>query len=117
MNGEGRPGGGTETAEQLAKATPEYTSYARGLRRRRAASRRLPVLDSGRSDPWAAHDAGFSGNTEKPTLRGYAEAAHHLLAHDLTPAPNAPALRQMWKDGGDDRSAAQVIAEHWGRPT
>jgi hypothetical protein len=76
-----------------------------GLHRRRAASRRLPVLDSSRSDPW---------HYEPPRVRGYEEAARHLLGHGLTPAPNSAALRELWKAGGESRAAAEAIADRWG---
>jgi hypothetical protein len=75
------------------------------LHRRRAASRRLPVLDSSRSDPW---------HYEPPRVRGYEEAARHLLGHGLTPAPNSAALRELWKAGGESRAAAEAIADRWG---
>lgn len=73
------------------------------LRRRRGASHRLQQLDSGVCDPWRY----------EPPTGGYPEAAAHLLAHGLTPAPNAAALREMWKAGGDERAAAQTVRERW----
>src|SRR5271165_4432617 len=76
------------------------------LRRRRAASWRLPVLDSGRSDPWHYDDG--------PALHGYEVAASHLLGHGLTPAPNRVALRAMWRCGGTAQRAAEAIAGAWG---
>lgn len=76
------------------------------LRARRAASWRLPVQDSSRrADPWWY---------EPPGDRGYEEAAAHLLALGLTPAPNTAALRAMWKAGGQTRHAASIIVEAWG---
>lgn len=85
-------------------ANTDTTAYARRLRRRRAASWRLPVLDSGRSDPWR-----YLG----PGERGYEDAAGNLLDHGLTPAPNLLALRSMWKASTDSRRVAQVIGERW----
>jgi hypothetical protein len=73
------------------------------LRRRRAASRRLPVIDSGHSDPWRY----------EPTAAGYPQAAQHLLEHGLTPAPDSDGLRMMRRAGSEHRRAAQVIAERW----
>jgi hypothetical protein len=75
------------------------------MRARRAASQRLAALDSGRSDPWWY---------EPPGERGYDAAAAHLLELGLTPAPNLPALRAMWKAGPESRRVAQVLAELWG---
>jgi hypothetical protein len=75
------------------------------LRRRGNASRRCPVLDSGRSDCW---------HYPAPGARGYEPAAHHLLELGLTPAPNRVALTAMWRRGGDDRRVAELIARRWG---
>jgi hypothetical protein len=108
MNGEGRLGGNTtKTADQLAQAAPSVNHRCRSeLHRRRSASWRLPVLDSGRSEPWLYGDG--------PALRGYEDAAVHLLSLGLTPAPNLPALREMWRAGAEIRLVAQVISERWG---
>ena len=69
------------------------------VRARRAASRRIVG-----GDPWWY---------EPPGERGYPEAASHLLELGLTAAPNLPALRAMYKSGGDDRRVAEVIARRW----
>jgi len=71
--------------------------------RRHRASRRLPVLASGRADPWRY----------PPATDGYAAAARHLLEQGFTPAPNWEALRAMWKRG-DDRIVAELVAARWG---
>jgi hypothetical protein len=47
-------------------------------------------------------------------VRGYREAAEHLLALGLTPAPNLPALRAMWTAGSETRRIAGIIAQRWG---
>jgi hypothetical protein len=108
MNGEGRLGGNTtKTADQLAQAAPSVNYRCRSeLHRRRSASWRLPVLDSGRADPWLYEDG--------PALRGYEDAALHLMSLGLTPAPDLPALQAMWKAGAESRRAAQVVAQRWG---
>jgi hypothetical protein len=80
------------------------SSPARELRRRRATSWRLPVLESGRSEPWWY---------EPPGERGYPEAAEHLLHAGLTPAPNLPAMRSMWRSGGQSQRIARFITERW----
>jgi hypothetical protein len=72
--------------------------------RRRDGAVRLLILESGRSDPWR-----YDG----PGVRGYEDAAHHLLAHGLTPAPNIPAMREMWKAGAESRWAVQIITQRW----
>jgi hypothetical protein len=81
------------------------TAIARQLRNRRAASQRLPVLDSRRADPWHY----------EPPSTGYEAAARHLLGHGLTPAPNRAALEVMRRCGGENRQLAAFIAERWGR--
>jgi hypothetical protein len=89
---------------KLVDTTTNQVEFT-GLRRRRAASWRLPVLESGRSDPWWYPEPGE---------RGYAAASAYLLALGLTPAPNPPALRAMWLAGAESRRVAQVVAERWG---
>ena len=74
------------------------------LRRRRAASYRLPPLACGKSDPWWY---------EPPGERGYPEAALHLLAHGLLPSADRAGLVAMWKRGGHSRRAAELIAQAW----
>jgi hypothetical protein len=97
--------GGRPSTDQLDTDTEDSNSTCQQMRARRAASWRLPVIDCGRSDPW---------RYPEPGERGYGDAAAHLLALGLTPAPNAPALRAMWKAGNESRHAAQVVAERWG---
>lgn len=106
---EGRPGGDSETASQTSptpadQVTSECTCIPGQLRARRAASHRLPPLACGRRDPWWH---------ERPGERGYRDAAHHLAAHGLCPAPNVAALRDMWKAGGESRRVAAVISDRW----
>lgn len=87
-------------------ATPtrnDNTGSARQARRRRAASWRLPELASSRSDPWHY----------EPPAASYEAAAAHLLELGLTPAPNLPALRAMWKTRGEGQRAAWAICERW----
>lgn len=82
----------------------DSTSYVQGLRRRRAASYRLPVLESGSADPWSYERSDA----------GYEEAAEHLLELGLTPAPNLDGLRVMRSRGGHQRRTADTITERWG---
>ena len=48
-----------------------------------------------------------------PGVDGYEAAAAHLLSVGLTPAPNIPAMRVMWRHGGDGRRLARTISEFW----
>jgi hypothetical protein len=105
-------GGG---APRTTRATPtnpiNYTSTLDSAdtdilgqhRRRRAASWRLLVQESGRSDPW---------HYQAPTA-GYEDAARHLLTNGLTPAPNVPALQAMWTASAESRAVAQLIVKRW----
>lgn len=100
---ESRPAG-SGAAHSAGDAT-NTTSLRQALCRRRAASRRLPVLDNGRADPW---------HYDPPTTpEGYEEAATHLLGAGLMPAPNRLGLALMWRRGGHSRQAAQLITESW----
>ncbi len=80
-------------------------------RRRREAARRLPPLDCGCRDPWTCrhHDGPLS----ERQLDAYADAAEHLLTVGVTPAPNLPAMRRMWRRGGDELRLAVQIAQRW----
>lgn len=81
------------------QSAPPVYRYPDGLRRRRAASYRLPPLASGRRDPWFY---------DPPGQRGYEAAALHLLEHGLMPAANREGLQTM-----HDRQAAQLITDAW----
>ena len=63
-------------------------------------------------DPWTCrhHD----GPPSEKMLDAYAEAAAHLVNIGLTPGPNIPAMRRMWRRGGDGFRLAVQIAERWG---
>ena len=100
---------GTESGATTTTATVDALDYIEGLRRRRAASYRLPVLDSGRSDPWYYDDPEPS----ERTADGYFATAKHLLAVGLLPAPNLGAMRLMWRRGGEHRRFARLVAERW----
>jgi hypothetical protein len=97
----------TNQLHDMALRQPERSDSITGqmMHRRRAASWRLPVLDSGRSDPWHYDDPG---------VLGYEAAAAHLLGHGLLPSPNQEGLLAMWRRGGHCRQAAELIAEAWG---
>jgi hypothetical protein len=82
----------------------ESTAYVCQIRARQAAARRLPILESGRSDPWHY----------EPSEAGYEPAAQHLLELGLPPAPNSEALQAMRRRGGHSLRAAEIITEVWG---
>lgn len=104
---ENRPGGnGAESR------TTGCSQYIQQLRQRRAATCRLPVLDCGHhADPWTCrHDPVTLTDQD---VDGYRDAAQHLLACGLTPAPDLIAMRVMWRRGGADRDLVRAIAERW----
>jgi hypothetical protein len=90
-------------------ASSDVTGIAVQLRRRRAASYRLPVLDSGHADPWFYDDIEPS----ERTADGYYAAAQHLIAAGFLPAPNIPAMRLMWRRDDEQRELVRYIAERW----
>lgn len=73
-------------------------AYPRQVRRRQAAAWRLPG-----GDPW---------KYPPPGVRGYEDAASHLLELGLTPAPNLPALQAMWRADKESPVVA-LIVERW----
>ena len=81
-----------------------------GCYRRRAASRRLPVLDSGRSDPWYYDPPAPSEHAAD----GYYATAAHLISVGLLPAPDLGAMRIMWGRDAEQRNLARYISERWG---
>ena len=89
------------------------TEFTVGLRRRRAASYRVPRLDCGiHADPWPCRCYDAPQSPER-NADGYHAAAQHLLAAGLLPAPNIPAMRLMWRRGAEQRRLSQLIAERW----
>lgn len=81
------------------------------LLRRRDAAQRAEPLACGCRDPWPCrcHD----DEPSEHQLDAYRDAAEHLLGLNLLPAPNAAAMRQMWRRGGDAQRLARHIAERW----
>jgi hypothetical protein len=108
-NAERRPPKGAAPTNQPRSAH----HYIAGLRRRRAATYRLPADDCSHADPWTCKCHNSTDNTTDQYIDGYRDAARHLLAQGLTPAPNLPAMRGMWKRGGDDQRLAMRIAQLW----
>ena len=95
----GRPSTTNVTSTHQSADTGILADTCQQLRTRHAASWRLPG-----GDPW----------NYKPPTAGYEAAALHLLSSGLLPAPNVPAMREMWKANTESRRAVQVIAERWG---
>lgn len=91
------------TQARYGDSSPSADTAA-GLRRRRAASWRLPVLDTGHADPIRPY-RGRCGD--------YGAAVIHLDDHGLTAYPDADGLRAMWRVGGRDRAVAQRVATCW----
>jgi hypothetical protein len=88
--------------------TRNPTAIARQLRARRAATFRVERLSCGvHADPWVCR-CGLPDPAS-----GYESAAVHLLELGLTPAMNHEGLRSMWRCGGQQRQAAELIAQRW----
>lgn len=110
---ENRPGTASQAALKSSADGCESNNVARQLRARRAASRRLPRLECcACRDPWPCrcHDPV---EPSEQSANGYSDAAQHLLALGLLPAPNVPAMRMLWRRGGDERSLVGRISERW----
>ena len=102
---ENRPGGNG------AESTTGCNHYIQQLRQRRSASARLPALDCGHRDPWTCrHDPA---PVTDQYIDGFRDAALHLLASGMTPAPNLDAMRALWRRGGAERDLVRAIAERW----
>lgn len=76
-------------------------------RRRRDASRRLPVLDCGCSDPWL-HRCTPPSLSEKMVDAGR-DAARHLLDIGYPPILRPDTLTALHARGGDDRQLAKEL--------
>jgi hypothetical protein len=106
---ERRPAGNGPASE----ATPRSHHYIAGIRRRRAATYHVEQLDCGCRDAWTCRHYDGTDEITDQHVAGYRDAAQHLLAQGLTPAPNVPALRVMWRCGGADQALARRISERW----
>lgn len=99
MNGKSLPptkesGPATNGTTLTTTLDPDYTT---GLRRRRAASCRLPVLECGHRDPWTCTCHNAELNVDSAVA-----AAHHLRAHGLQPLFGVAAARALWRGGHRD---------------
>lgn len=92
----------------------EHKAYGAGLHRRRTEARALRPLRCGCRDPWPCrHYGADQAPVTDQFVDGYRDAALHLLAEGLLPAPNVEALRALWRRGGEDQQLARRIAEDW----
>ena len=93
--------------EDQPKRNAEACTSVQQLRRRRAASWRLPLLDCGHADPLDCR------HTERPPSEKMfdagREAAEHLLGHGLTPLLSVETRRALWRRGGDDRALVEEL--------
>lgn len=96
--------------------TPTSTEYIAGLRRRRAASRRLPVLPCGHSDPWVC---GTCYPNLYPLTEALVEkreesmvsAIKALFDAGVLPVINVDDARSLWRRGGRARALMQDLHE------
>ncbi len=107
----GEPAAPSESTNPADKC--QSNALLRQLRGRREAARRLPRLNCGCGpDPWLCR----CHEDAEPTARqvdAYRDAVEHLLAHNLLPAPDADAMRVMWRRGGAEQRLAVFLAERW----
>ncbi len=115
--GEGRPRGGPADVEKvgtkpLITNTPSIAQPRHGdglaamRRRRRLASYRCELLDSGVRDPWTPWRPDEISDVQAD---GAAAAVHHLLELGLTPLLQLDVLRALGRRGGDDRALAEQL--------
>jgi hypothetical protein len=74
-------------------SAPVQECVSSQLRRRREASRRLPVLDCGRSDPWFYDELALTDRQ----LDAATATAEHLLAAGLAPLFPVDTVRALWR--------------------
>jgi hypothetical protein len=85
-----------------------------GLRRRRATARRLPPIGPCgciRDPDFDRHRCGRETITSM--VDGYRDAALHLRALGLLPAPLLPEMRALWRRGPEERRLVAEIASRW----
>ena len=100
----------SQTDVQEVDNHTNVAKYTAGLRRRRAASYRLPVLESGRRDPWY-YD--HPGQPSEKMVTAYRDAVLFVFDAGMTPAAFVPEMRALWRRGGDDQRLVRDICEHW----
>jgi hypothetical protein len=83
------------------------------LRRRRAAAIEARLLACGCSDPWTCKHYQSVSEVSDVQVDAYRDTALTLLALGYTPAPNIPAMRVLWRRGGDDQRLVRKISQTW----
>jgi hypothetical protein len=73
---------------------------------------RLPPFHESCRDPWTCRHYDAPESPER-NVEGYYATAQHLLAAGLLPAPNVPAMRILWRQDGEQRRVARLVAERW----
>jgi hypothetical protein len=111
ING-GGPDATNARAEQRISSHTTTDEYIGGLRRRRSASDRLPVLDSGRADPWRPWRDDHAQPCDR-MLDAYRDAVLTLSAAGMTPAPFLPEMQRLWRRGGADGDLVRAVASRW----
>jgi hypothetical protein len=99
-------------SESTAADTCEHNAVPRQLRRRRAASWRLPPLDCGCRDPWPCRCS--EPPLSEHALDGWRDAALRLLFDGRVPLLPIEVRRALWKRGGPDRVLAEQLHEACG---
>jgi hypothetical protein len=109
-NGEGRATTSPADTKEVDTHT-NGTEYIAGIRRRRAATYRLPRRDCGCVDPWTCRcdDRGPSDRM----VAAYEAAAETLLNEGFAPAPFLPEMRAMWSKSNRSREMVRTIASRW----
>jgi len=101
------------TSESTTTTASDTSQYIAGLHRRRSVTLRVPPYgDCPCRDPWVCRCGDYTELSEA-YVDGYRDAARHLLAQGLLPAPNVPAMRVMWGRRGADQRLARTLAESW----
>lgn len=113
MQGEGRPGGGTETAnKQLAKATTAKSNGLAAWKRRHAAARRVVSLDCGCRDPWPCRCTQPPLSEQR--IDAGRDSAIRLLALGYVPILEIEVLQALWRRGGVERELAESLFDATG---
>lgn len=99
------PGAGGRMAD--ANPATEAVDHLAALRRRRGASRRLPVLDCGRTDPWYYDEPQLTDHQ----IDGWAAAAEILAAGGLRPIVPVRIARALWRRGDRDLAVTLAVRE------
>ena len=100
-----------DTSAAYSIAQPRQCAFdtVAGLRRRRAASQRVPPLDCGCPDPWPCR-CSRPPLSERMIDAGR-DAALHILDAGKVPLLEIEVLQALWRRGGADRVLAELLNE------